>query len=86
MALEIKSLVIDGIDYTNDINTVTFIDTTNYYEYLITLKKFILTPTSNNPTYTFQINDTTITETDEFIYELITTMTGTTIRLRKNKG
>jgi len=86
MALEIKSLVIDGIDYTNDINTVTFIDTTNYYEYLITLKKFILTPTSNNPIYTFQINDTTITETDEFIYELITTMTGTTIRLRKNKG
>lgn len=86
MALEIKSLIIDGIDYTNDINTVTFIDTTNYYEYLITLKKFILTPSSNNPSYTFQINNTTITEKDEFIYELITTMTGTTIRFRKNKG
>lgn len=84
--LEVKSFILDGKDYTNNVKSITFIDTSDFYQYTITLNTYILTPTSPNPSYSLTINDTTITENDGFNYELFTPSDSTTsVRFRKSK-
>lgn len=82
----IKKFVLNDVDLTNYVSSVQFVDRKDNYEYQIVLPDYyIFKPISRTTTFRFEFDDIIITQQDAFDIEIITNITGTTLRLRKSK-